>query len=139
MRSRRLSLAKRASFQEESLINLMPLIDVVFVVLVMFILIAPMMNSEHIQLTTGVHEIKRAQLSKNLAVYVRADNSIWINQKPYRKEELYQYLKQQQQSSHLPSFQLLCDEKASFGTFQSIKELGLRAGFEEVEVIHQPN
>ncbi len=138
MRSRRISITSKSSHQEEALINLMPLIDVVFVVLVMFILIAPMMNGERIQLPTGTKEIKKSQLSNELAVYVRQDNTIWVNQRPYQKEELLNYLKEQKKKAFPQSFQLLCDERASYGTFQIVKEIGKKAGFEEVEVINQP-
>ena len=48
MRSRR-PLFNHSSSEDESLLNLTPLIDVVFVVLIIFILIAPMLDVDKVQ------------------------------------------------------------------------------------------
>jgi len=50
---------------EEAWINLMPLIDVVFVVLIMFIVIAPMLDIDQIDLAEGTTRVKEADLKKD--------------------------------------------------------------------------
>lgn len=79
-------MSRRKTFQdttpyEEPTINLTPLIDVVFVVLVMFIIIAPMINLDRIELAEGAPSIKQNQVDQTLVVHIHKDNSIWLNQR----------------------------------------------------------
>src|SRR5690606_29332347 len=75
---------KRKSFQhfeeesiEEPLINLTPLIDVVFVVLIAFVLIAPILQVDRINLATDGHLEKKQAQAGAILISVRADNTIW--------------------------------------------------------------
>ena len=81
-------MSRRKSFQdhaavEEPTINLTPLIDVVFVVLVMFIIIAPMVNIDRIELAEGAASVQQNQIDQTLVVHIRKDNSVWFNYKLY--------------------------------------------------------
>lgn len=120
---------------EEAWVNLMPLIDVVFVVLVMFIVIAPMIDVDKVNLAEGVTTVKESDLKRDLSVYVRADNSVWVHKRQVSDEELLQVLTASYQQNPGSSFQLYHDKDASFGTYQKIQMIGRRAGFQDVDVI----
>ena len=62
---------------EEPTVNLTPLIDVVFVVLITFILIAPVLDVDSVNLATGGTAEKKELESSAISISVRADNSIW--------------------------------------------------------------
>lgn len=136
-RSRSLS---SSSQDDESLLNLTPLIDVVFVVLIIFILIAPMLEVDKIKLSSSSQETnhKPASASDALAIYVHEDNSIWINQKKVTLEELPSFLKKEKQKHLTQTPQLFHDKKAHFGTYQIIKNAAEGAGYEELDVILLP-
>ena len=51
---------------EEPSINMTPLIDVVFVVLVMFIIIAPILNIDRIDLAQGAATVERSQIDQTI-------------------------------------------------------------------------
>jgi biopolymer transport protein ExbD len=53
MRKKRVSSLFSNAESDEPLINLTPLIDVVFVVLIIFILIAPMLEIDRVKLATS--------------------------------------------------------------------------------------
>src|SRR5689334_4860915 len=66
---------------DEPLINLTPLIDVVFVVLISFMLIAPLLEIDSIDLAPSSQSSKKETVSiqnSPLTVYIRSDNSIWL-------------------------------------------------------------
>ena len=63
--SRRRKRSTTTKAIEEPIINLMPLIDVVFVVLVMFIVIAPMINIDRIELAEGAPSIQQNKIDQN--------------------------------------------------------------------------
>ena len=135
---RRFNIKKQAL--DESLINLTPLIDVVFVVLIAFILIAPMVEVDNIDLASST-ESSQSDLSQKsrIAIYVREDDSIWLNSRPVTEAELISELRQMK--SMYPEFspQLFHDRKATFGTYQKVKGAAEKAGFQTLDVILRGN
>jgi biopolymer transport protein ExbD len=126
---------------EEASINLTPLIDVVFVVLIIFILIAPMLQVDRIRLASGVQteeKEKAVQENSPICIHVRADNSIWLNARAVNKEQLLEMLKEAHQRFPHKVPQLFNDKKAYFEAYQNVKNAVELAGFEELDVILQP-
>jgi biopolymer transport protein ExbD len=127
---------------EEASPNLTPLIDVVFVVLIMFIIIAPMLEIDKVRLADAAprqeKQITNVQEASPITIHVREDNSIWLNSVRVKPEELLHLLKaaKKQNPSRVP--QLFHDRKAHFGTYQTIKNAVELSGFEELDVILQP-
>ena len=121
MAKRRLSLTQH-ELAEEASPNLTPLIDVVFVVLIMFIIIAPMLEIDKVKLTIHVHE----------------DNTIWVNSVKIKPEELLPLLQRAKKQNPTKIPQLFHDRKAQFGTYQTVKNAAELSGFDELDVILQP-
>jgi biopolymer transport protein ExbD len=142
MRQRRSLSNREVPSTDDNTINLTPLIDVVFVVLILFILIAPMLEVDKIQLAkAGIKEEKEiasVQESSPIALHVREDNSIWLNRKQVTQAELVSLLKiaKRQNPHHTP--QLFHDKKAQFGTYQTVKNALELAGFEELDILLEP-
>ena len=122
-------------------INLTPLIDVVFVVLIMFIIIAPMLELDRIELAGKEKKDNSQSFDQQhfIRIYVHADNTIWVNQKLVSIEELRKYVQKAklQKPDQIP--QIFHDKKAEFGTYQSIKNALEGAGFEQMDIILQPS
>lgn len=136
-------MSRRRRFQETTYvedagINLMPLIDVVFVVLVMFIIIAPMINIDRIELAQGAPSTKQSQNSKALNIHIRKDNSFWLNQRKVSQKELQSLLKQakQQYPNSIP--QIMPDKNASFQAYEHVRTAAKEAGFEAIDVNLSP-
>jgi len=138
MRNKKTPLSNH-SFQDpsEGMINLTPLIDVVFVVLISFMIISPMLEVENISLATaGVSSKNQNKPSDHFKVYVKSDNSIWIDNKSISLLELKKIAYKNFISKKRPI--VFHDEKASFGTYQKIKNLLEITGFEEMEIALAP-
>ena len=127
---------------EDIHVNLTPLIDVVFVVLIMFIIIAPMLELDRVQLATGAHretkEMPVVQENSPVAIHVDEDNSIWFHNKAVSEKELILLLKEAKRAYPQRIPQLFQDKKAHFGTYQTVKNAVEIAGFEQLDVILQP-
>lgn len=127
---------------EEGLVNLTPLIDVVFVVLIMFILVAPMLEMDKIRLATSGHsqdkEMVVVQESSPITIHVHEDNTIWLNGKHVTLSELPPLLELAKRKNPRKNPQLFHDKKAHFGTYQTVKNALEAAGFDELDVILQP-
>lgn len=141
MRKMRLSSLKTQE-SEEVHINLMPLIDVVFVVLIMFIVIAPMLELDKIQLASsaahGIRESAVVQDNSPIAIQVHDDDSIYFNKKIVSETQLIELLKTARRTYPTQVPQLFHDKKAHFGTYQTVKNAVEAAGFEQLDIILQP-
>ena len=140
MKKKRILSHLLSSSEEEPSLNLTPLIDVVFVVLILFILIAPMLEVDKVILAAAA--VKEQKLpppeAGAITLHVHADNSIWIRSKKISIEQLLPLLKQEKQLRPTQIPQLFHDKQATFGTYQIIKNAMEMAGFEELDVILQP-
>ena len=126
-------------FAEESLINLTPLIDVVFVVLVAFILIAPLLEVDKVDLAPGsILSKQQIEQEEALQIYVREDDTIWLKKRLVSPKELSSLLKEAKHKGG-KHVMLYHDKKACFGTYQTVKNSVEGAGFENMDVILQPH
>ncbi len=137
MRQKRLTHFSTSHSGEDG-VNLTPLIDVVFVVLIVFILIAPMLEIDKIKLAGGpTREMTEAIPSVALTIHVQENNSIWINKREIAPEALRPILQALYVKNPKLTPQLYHDKKAYFGTYQMVKNSLEEAGFPELDVILQ--
>lgn len=130
---------KGSDLLEEPAVNLTPLIDVVFVILIMFIVVAPLLELERVELAVGATEQAiSVQETGAITIHVNQDNGIWLNKERVDVEGLA--LKLQQTKAQFPQArpQLFHDKRAFFGTYQQVKQAAERAGFTEMDVILKP-
>lgn len=141
MRRNRLSAVKN-DISEENHINLTPLIDVVFVVLIMFIVIAPMLELDRVQLASSasrdIKQMASPQERCPVTIHVHENNSIWLNSEIVSEKELIQLLREAKKNHPNKIPQLFHDKKAQFGTYQIVKNAVETAGFEQIDIILQP-
>ena len=134
---------RRAFFDsapEEEETSLTPLIDVVFVVLILFILVAPMVEIDRIHLAEApTREMPDTVSPANLSIHVREDNTIWIGRQSIHLDRLRPLLMALYQKDPKQSPQLYQDRKAEFGVYQLVKNAVEEAGFAELEVVLEPN
>lgn len=134
------------SYRRQSLpeaeINLTPLIDVCFVILILFIVIAPLLEMEHVDLSNGPpldqQSAVAVQEKSPVTIHVYADDTIVVNKQKIpiaQLKDLLTYVKQKNPTA-IP--QLFHDQNAKFGTYQSVKNAAQAAGFSEMNVILKP-
>jgi len=126
----------------DSGVNLTPLIDVVFVVLIMFILVAPLVEIDRIHLAQAGEEKKTDMTSFQenapIKIYVYSDNTIWMNGILFSAEELRLELQKAYHRNPYVRPQLYHDKAAYFGTYQTVKNTIEAVGFEALDVILTP-
>jgi biopolymer transport protein ExbD len=141
MRKKR-NISQSMGGPDENMLNLTPLIDVVFVVLILFIIVAPMLELDRIELAKAAghpdKEMAVTQENSPITIHVHEDNSIWLNSKKVSEGQLLPLLKEAKRHNPLRIPQLYHDKKAHFGTYQTVKNALELAGFEQLDVILQP-
>jgi len=136
-----MSLVRRRSCLEtEPVINITPLIDVVFVILIAFIIVAPLLEKEQVELAqAGVHhESISMNDSSPIQIHVRADNTLLLNGVVVAFEDLTPQLIKIRQLYPQARPQVLHDKKAHFGTYQKLKNGLEQTGFEEMDIVLAP-
>ncbi len=135
-------MKRRVLFRENSdeaeLINLTPLLDVLFLILVFFILIAPLLDFDRLQLAASsdnIQELSALNDSSQIKIYVQKDNSLWLGTHSISFSDLKIALSQYYLGNPHEIPQLYQDKDASFGTYQKIKNLVESIGFEELDVV----
>lgn len=130
------------SHVEEPTINLTSLIDIVFVILIMFILVAPMLELDRVELADApkkksqdVIDIKE---QSSIMLHVRQDNSVLLNNRMIPLDELPVALQQAKERYPGAKPQVFHDRRATFGTYQAVKNAMEAAGFEEMDIILRP-
>jgi biopolymer transport protein ExbD len=135
---RKLRLHSDDESVEEPFINLTPLIDVVFVVLISFMLIAPVLDIDSVDLALSGGVEKKEIEPGSISISVHADNTIWVRGKELNLKELEAFLRGEKKRSPRAIPQLVHDKKAHFGTYQSIKNTLETIGFEQMDVVLKP-
>ncbi len=139
MRKRRFVVNPADDFPQ---VNLTPLIDVVFVVLIAFILIAPLLELEQISLAQSSPAKELSHVndpSAAITIRVYKNNEIRINEQKIAIDALLAHLRDLKKKHPHVIPRLFHDKGAYFGTYQQIKNSIEVAGFEKLDVILQPN
>ena len=126
---------------EEPVVNLTPLIDVVFVILIMFIVIAPLLNLDRVELASAGSFSDGAvsvQEASPLSIHVRRDNSVLFNNQIVNEKQLIELLLVAKNQHPKVRPQLFHDRQAHFGTYQMVKNATELAGFQQLDVVLKP-
>lgn len=129
---------RRQHALEEAPINLTPLIDVVFVILIMFIVVAPLLEMDRVELAGGSPLTQSVQPEHNLVIHVFSDDTMSFNRQPVSLEKLEKLLVHARVKYPTGHPQLFHDREATFGTYQSVKNAVEAAGFSELDVLLKP-
>lgn len=138
----RYTMRPRREQVEEPPVNLTPLIDVVFVILIMFILVAPLLELDRVELADASHAAhasnSNVQESSPITLHVNRDNSLLFNNQKVTLQQLPALLKQARRKYPQAKPQLFHDKRAYFGTYQSVKNAVEEAGYTQLDVILKP-
>ncbi len=138
----RLSSKRREEFQEPA-INVTPLIDVVFVLLISFIIVAPLLETDSVDLAPSggleTHRPIRSQDQSPITIHVLKDNTIMIGNKRVLLSNLSSVILNLKQQYPKAKPQLFHDKRASFGTYQEIKNCLESLGFTELDIVLSPS
>lgn len=134
-------MRKRTFFgesEENELINLTPLLDVLFVILILFIIIAPLMNLDRIDLAASSSKTLSSSSMNDreaLCIYLHADNTLSIGNKKVEKHALRYVLQEIHKANDKALPRLFIDKSSSFGAFTETKDLIEECGFTYLDLV----
>jgi biopolymer transport protein ExbD len=140
--TKRSNVLRKMRYIEEPAVNLTPLIDVVFVILIMFILVAPLLELDRVELAQASVRPASGEVSVQesgpIAIHVEKDNTIIFNHRPVSAAQLETLLKQAKKEYPEARPQVFHDYRGHFGVYQTIKNAAEMAGYEQIDIILKP-
>jgi biopolymer transport protein TolR len=118
-------------------INVTPLVDVVLVLLIIFMVTAPMM-SRGIDVRLPRTESGSDATEDRLIVSVDRDSTIYLNDRPVNLALLTDRLKAEMQSTGNDFVFLRADQDVSYGRVMAVMDQIKRAGAEKVGMVTRP-
>lgn len=141
--ARRSSSQRALELPQEPTINITPLVDVVFVILIAFIVIAPLLEMDRVELASGgqipSHLPVRFEDASQIQIHVQRDNTILFNHEEVTLAELMAHLSKAKSIYPDARAQLFHHKQAYFGTYQAVKNALEAAEFKEVDIVLSPS
>jgi len=117
-------------------INVVPYIDVMLVLLVIFMVTAPMTNPGVVELPKVGQSLK--QKIDPIVISVKKNSKIEVNGKLYKKDSLLVFLKKKIEKNSDQSIVIAADEKVKYGTVISLMDLLKQNEFNKVGLLLKP-
>ena len=117
-------------------INITPLVDVVLVLLVIFMITAPVLQSG-IEVAVPKTRTVKEITEQRMVLTIDRDQQIFLGDSPVNIHDLPQKLR----TSNDPSKQIIylrADERVPFGAFASVMDAVKQAGITNISIVTQP-
>ena len=126
--------ATRTSLSE---INITPLVDVVLVLLVIFMLTAPVLQSG-IEVAVPKTKTVREITQQRQVVTINKDQEVFLQDKPVNLADLPSLLAQPGTDTAEKVIYVEADERVPFGAFASVMDAVKQAGITHISIVTQP-
>jgi biopolymer transport protein TolR len=117
-------------------INMVPFVDVVLVLLIIFMITAPILQSGIELNVPKTHSVKETP-EQRVVVSVDKQQLIYLGNTPVNVHELGDKVKAQQKGPEDAVF-LRCDETVPFGAFASVVDALRVAGINNISIVTEP-
>ena len=128
-----LSKSTQTSLSE---INMVPFIDIVLVLLIIFMITAPILQSGIEVDVPKTHSVKEIT-EQRLVVTIDKTQRVYLGNEPVNIHQLGAKVRSQQKKAQDAVF-LRCDEKVPFGIFASVIDTLRQSGISNVSIVTEP-
>ena len=115
-------------------LNIAPMIDVVFLLLLFFMLTSTFLRQPAIRLTLPGSKTARVQPEDNIVIFVAKDGSIYLNQSPILMERLLPELKVRVKKSRKRIVMIKADKESRLGIVVRIMDIAKEAGAKTLSI-----
>jgi biopolymer transport protein TolR len=118
-------------------INMVPFIDVVLVLLIIFMITAPILQSGievDVPKTKTVKELTEVRM----VVTIDRGQRVYLNDKPVNIHQIGQQVVSQSRDLQHQAVYVRCDETVPFGSWATVVDALRQAGIQNISVVTQP-
>jgi biopolymer transport protein TolR len=118
-------------------INITPLVDVVLVLLIIFMISAPVLQSG-IEVAVPKTRTVKEITEQRMVVTIDRDQQVFLNDQPVNVHELGAKLRRPGEDDAKKVIYLRADQKVPFGAFASVMDAVKQAGITNISIVTQP-
>jgi len=118
-------------------INMIPFIDIVLVLLIIFMVTAPVIQSG-IEVNVPKTQVVREIAEEKLIVSIDKEQKLYLQNDPVNVNELGDKIREKLLDPTRQSVYLRADQSVPFQTFATVLDHLTRAGIENVSIVTQP-
>jgi len=118
-------------------INVVPLVDVVLVLLIIFMLTAPIIQSG-IEINVPKTRTVKELTQERLVIQITREQRLFFGSAPVNINELEARLKEKFKDPSQAKIYLRADEEVPFGTIARVMDRAKTAGVENINIVTQP-
>ena len=118
-------------------INMVPFIDVVLVLLIIFMITAPIIQSG-IDIDVPKTKVVREMTQPRMVVEMDRGQTLYLNDKPVNIHQLGDTIKKQSKDPQHQAVYLRCDAAVPFGAVATVFDALLQSGITNISVVTQP-
>jgi biopolymer transport protein ExbD len=117
-------------------INVTPLVDVCLVLLIIFMVVTPMLQSGiDVLLPAGAHSDKKPGKEGDLIISIKADGTVFVGQNWIPDKNLVTYLHAEHQKDPARQVMLKADKRINFGKVREVMKAANAAEFTGVSIL----
>ena len=117
-------------------INVTPLVDVCLVLLIIFMVVTPMLQSGvDVLLPAGAHSEKKPGKEGDLIVSIKQDGTVFVGQNWIPDKNLATYLRAEHQKDPSRAVMLKADKRINFGKVRTVMKAANDAEFTSVSIL----
>ena len=130
----RRSVIREAAGEEESAIDLTPMLDVVFIMLIFFIVTASFVKEAGIDINRPEATTAEAKKNANILIAISPTNEIWIEKRRVDIRSVRSVVERMHAENPKGAVVIQADKKANVETLTSVTDSAREAGVYDVSV-----
>ena len=130
--------ASRAQENEGGEIDLTPMLDVVFIMLIFFIVTAVFIKEPGIEVNRVSTEKREQVKNQNILIALNDKGEIWIDRKKVDERAVKVTIERMQQENPLGAVVIQADGESTAGTFALVWDAAKEAGVQDIAVATDP-
>ena len=120
-------------------INVTPLVDVMLVLLIIMMLIAPMLQQGvSVKLPTASNTVDKPEVQGQTVVAIGRDKSMYLNAKPVQEGEMAAKVNELLENAKEKIVLIKADEEVEYGAVMAAMDQLRQAGIEDIGLITEP-
>ena len=117
-------------------INVTPLVDVMLVLLIIMMIVAPMLQKGvDVKLPQAANTVDKPETQEQTVVAITANKGIYLNAKPVREEELTQRVTESLETRHEKTVLIKGDEDAPYAAIMAVMDKLRAAQIENIGLV----
>ncbi|MBB6520455.1 ExbD/TolR family protein [Pseudoteredinibacter isoporae] len=132
-------MAKKRKVEEEGGIDLTPMLDVVFIMLIFFIVTASFIKETGIEINRPDATTAEPKYKSNILIAINGNNEIWIDKSRIDERQVRNRIEQLRAENPKGGIVVQADDKASIETLTKVVDAARDLGVTDVAVATEKN